>query len=117
MKSNSNVRPEKCQDLGNGCYHYNYNITEVETTDEDGQRRISYNFDVVEIWGLPTYEKCVKAVIAALYDYAAEIALINKYQAYALGLDEDTAVRDEYLQYLQYVRSVKQQVKHDLNID
>ena len=30
MKSNSNDRPPILQDLGNGSWHYNYNITEVE---------------------------------------------------------------------------------------
>ena len=34
MKSNSNDRPPILQDLGNGSWHYNYNITEVEVTPE-----------------------------------------------------------------------------------
>ena len=34
MKSNSNDRPPILQDLGNGSWHYNYNITEVEIQSE-----------------------------------------------------------------------------------
>ncbi len=32
MKSNSDIRPTAIQPLGNGAYHYNYNI--VERTEE-----------------------------------------------------------------------------------
>ncbi|MEA5006911.1 MAG: hypothetical protein VB022_10915 [Rikenellaceae bacterium] len=115
MKSNSNERPEIFLDLGDGNYHYNYNVNEVEKTDESGEKHASFDYDYVKIYGKPTYEECVKAVIASLYDYAAEIALINKYQSYVLGLDDDSLARDEYLTYLQYVRDVKQKVKQDLN--
>jgi hypothetical protein len=116
MKSNSNERPEIFLDLGDGSYHYNYNINEVERTDESGEQHTSFEYDYVRLYGKPTYEECIKAVIASKYDFAAEIALINKYQAYALELDSDAIAREEYLSYLQYVRGVKQQVKQDLNI-
>ncbi|MHC1780069.1 MAG: hypothetical protein AB9922_07505 [Bacteroidales bacterium] len=116
MKSNSNERPEILMDLGNGHYHYNYNIEEVERDNELGKPQKSFDYETVEIWGIPDYPKCVKAVIAEKYDYSQEIALINKYNAFALEIDEDTAARDEYMSYLQFVKGVKQMVKSDLNI-
>ena len=66
MKSNSNDRPPILQDLGNGSWHYNYNITEVEVTPEpmaeaEGDQvpaaRKAYDYDTVEIWGRPDYDK------------------------------------------------------------
>lgn len=116
MKSNSNVRPETFHDLGNGCYHYNFNIVEASKKDELGNDYPTFDFDTVEIWGNPTYEKCVKAVIADKYDYSTEIALINKYNAFTLEIDTDIASKEGYLSYLQFVRGVKVQVKQDLNI-
>lgn len=62
MKSNSNDRPPILQDLGNGSWHYNYNITEVEVTPEpmaeaEGDQvpaaRKAYDYDTVEVWGRP----------------------------------------------------------------
>ena len=72
MKSNSNDRPPILQDLGNGSWHYNYNITEVEVTpepmaeaegDQVSAARKAYDYDTVEVWGRPDYDKCVKAVL------------------------------------------------------
>ena len=57
MRTNSNERPPKVINLGNGRYHYNYNITEGTRTEigPDGQEtsRPDFNCDTVEIAGVP----------------------------------------------------------------
>ena len=104
MKSNSNDRPPILQDLGNGSWHYNYNITEVEVTPEpmaeaEGDQvpaaRKAYDYDTVEVWGRPDYDKCVKAVLRSRRDETEEFSLINKYNAFVLGLSTDKADNDD----------------------
>lgn len=114
MKSNSNDRPPILQDLGNGSWHYNYNIKEVEVENEEGEIKIFYEYDTVLIWGTPDYDKCVKAVLRDRRDETEEFNLINKYNAFALGLSKDPADETEYKEYLAEVLAVKAMVKADL---
>ena len=120
MKSNSNDRPPILQDLGNGSWHYNYNITEVEIQSEpmaetEGeQERKAYDYDTVEIWGRPDYDKCVKAVLRSRRDETEEFSLINKYNAFVLGLSTDETDKTEYEAYLSEVIAVKAMVRADL---
>lgn len=123
MKSYSNDRPPILQDLGNGCWHYNYNIAEVEVTPEPmaategGQTpatRKVYDYDTVEVWGRPDYDKCVKAVLRSRRDETEEFSLINKYNAFVLGLSTDEADKTEYEDFLTEVMAVKAMVRNDL---
>lgn len=123
MKSNSNDRPAILQDLGNGSWHYNYNITEVEVAaepmaEQDGEQvpaaRKAYDYDTVEVWGRPDYDKCVKAVLRSRRDETEEFSLINKYNAFVLGLSTDEADKTEYENYLKEVLAVKAMVRSDL---
>lgn len=123
MKSNSNDRPPILQDLGNGSWHYNYNITEVEVqpepmADTEGEQvqaaRTAYDYDTVEVWGRPDYDKCVKAVLRSRRDETEEFSLINKYNAFVLGLSTDEADKEEYEAFLTEVMAVKAMVRNDL---
>ena len=121
MKSNSNDRPPILQDLGNGSWHYNYNITEVDvkpgpiTEDEQAaSARKAYDYDTVEVWGRPDYDKCVKAVLRSRRDETEEFSLINKYNAFVLGLSTEEADKTEYENYLKEVLAVKTMVRTDL---
>lgn len=123
MKSNSNDRPPILQDLGNGSWHYNYNISEVEVRPEpmavaEGEQapaaRKAYNYDTVEVWGRPDYDKCVKAVLRSRRDETEEFSLINKYNAFVLGLSTDEADKEEYEAFLTEVMAVKAMVRNDL---
>lgn len=119
MKSNSNVRPPIILDLGDGSFHYNYNIKEVEVQPADIQQektetpQIGYEYETVQIWGTPDYDKCVKAVLRSRRDETEEFNLINKYNAFALGLSKDPADETEYKDYLTEVLAVKAMVKAD----
>ena len=123
MKSNSNDRPPILQDLGNGSWHYNYNITEVEVqpepmADTEGEQvqaaRTASDYDTVEVWGRPDYDKCVKAVLRSRRDETEEFSLINKYNAFVLGLSTDEADKEEYEAFLTEVMAVKAMVRNDL---
>lgn len=123
MKSNSNDRPPILQDLGNGSWHYNYNIAEVEVLPEpmavaEGEQaptaRKAYDYDTVEVWGRPDYDKCVKAVLRSRRDETEEFSLINKYNAFVLGLSTDEADKEEYEAFLTEVMAVKAMVRNDL---
>lgn len=120
MKSNSDVRPPIIQDLGDGSYYYNYNIHEVRvsaepTEGEEPEERTVFEYEAVLIWGIPNYEKCVKAVLRDRRDETEEFNLINKYNAFALGVSEDIADRDNYEAYLLEVKRLKEMIQIDID--
>ena len=121
MKSSSDIRPAVIQPLGNGAYHYNYNIVERQETDpETGEVKTVYDYDTVKVWDKPTYEKLVKAVIREKLDETQEFAIINEYNAGVLGVIKDTTKKQEakqaYKDYLTFAAATKAMVKADLGI-
>lgn len=118
MKSSSDIRPAVIQPLGNGAYHYNYNIVERQKTDpETGEVKTVYDYDTVKVWDKPTYEKLVKAVIREKLDETQEFAIINEYNAGVLGVITDSTKKQEakqaYKDYLTFVAATKAMVKTD----
>ena len=121
MHTNSNQRPPKVLNLGNGRYHYNFNITEGTRTEEgpDGQTvtRPTFDCETVEIAGTPDYKKAVEARIRDKSTESKELYLINSYNAAALGLDPDTdgeAVA-KYTAFLRDVQEIKAEVAQDFD--
>lgn len=117
MKSNSNVRPEIIKDLGNGSYHYNYNIVEEKVADEEVGEKTVYNFDTVQVWQKPTYEVLTRAVIREEIDETKEFSYVNDYNAAVLGLitdEEAETAKNKYKEYLMFVSDTKAMVKSDL---
>lgn len=106
MKSNSNIRPETLSPLGNGKWHYNYNVVEGTRTDPDGNTSPSFDYDTAVIVGEPNYAKIVTAIISERYSKDDELALTNK------GI-EDSANAD-YIAYREWVNEIKTMVKNDL---
>lgn len=118
MKSNSNVRPAIIQDLGNGSFHYNYNVTERKIEDEEVGEKTVYDYDTVQVWEKPTYDNLTRAIIRSEIDETEEFSLINDYYAAQLGIETDEdrkekAVND-YKAYLAHVAEIKQMVRDDL---
>lgn len=118
MKSSSNVRPDIIQDLGNGSFHYNYNIVEEKVADEEVGEKTVYNFDTVQVWEKPTYENLTRAVIRNEVDENEEFSLINDYYAAQLGMETDSARKakavTEYKDHLRRVIAIKTMVRADL---
>ena len=118
MKSNSNVRPAIIQDLGNGSFHYNYNVTERKIEDEEVGEKTVYDYDTVQVWEKPTYDNLTRAIIRSEIDETEEFSLINDYYAAQLGVetDEDRKAKavNDYKAYLAHVADIKQMVRDDL---
>ena len=116
MKSSSDVKPKVFQDLGDGSWHYNFNIREVDLpVEEEGQpAKKGFEYETVHIWGTPNYDICVKAVLRDRRDETEEFKLINKYNSYALGLSTEETYKKGYEAYLQEVLDVKAMVKVDI---
>ena len=107
MKSNSKDKPKVFENLGNGAWHYNYNIERVVTTDESDQEEVSFDYDQIKIWGLPTINEVTKAVIASKYDIEEEIDLANDYRRFELGISEEALLKERYVDYLNDVDAMK----------
>lgn len=118
MKSNSNVRPAIIQDLGNGSFHYNYNVTERKIEDEEVGEKTVYDYDTVQVWEKPTYDNLTRAIIRSEIDETEEFSLINDYYAAQLGVEKDedrkTKAVNDYKDYLAHVAEIKQMVRDDL---
>lgn len=115
MKSNSFTKPPVFESLGNGAFYYNYNIVESEITDENGEVKTSFDYDQVKVWGNPDRQKCVKAIIREAYDETEEFNMVNKYNAYTMGLSDNVADKAEYEDYLRFIASIKNIVSKDFN--
>lgn len=118
MKSSSDVRPAIILPLGNGSYHYNYNIVEEKVEDPETGEKTVYNYDTVQVWEKPSYEKLTRAVIREEIDETKEFSYVNDYNAAILGLIADEAeaerVKQSYKEFLNFVMEIKTMVKNDL---
>ena len=108
MKSQSTVTPQTILNLGNGKYHFNYNVTTLET--DEG---VMYEYDTVEV-NSPTYDEIVFAIIRDKVSESQELAMMNKYNAYKANIGGDLKSVDEYEGFLRWVQQVKQLVKSKL---
>jgi hypothetical protein len=114
MKSNSDVRPPILLDLGDGSWHYNYNIKEVPVTTESGEDKAVFEYETVHIWGIPEYDAIANALIAGHYTSSEETSLINKYNAFTMKLSLDISNKERYETYLNKVSELKEMIKGDL---
>lgn len=115
MQAFYDSKPPYLEAVGNGSYVYRFNIEEVvpELTDENaGEEKVSqWKCEEVTVWKPVTSDKVIEAVIRAKYTASAEIALVNKFNAYQQGLDVDASVVSEYTEYLSFVAEVKRTVR------
>ena len=76
MKANSDTRPETFIKSKNTTI-FNFNIVETTKEDIDGAKRISFDYDYIEIKGKATKSKIISAIIRNTHSSDDEIALIN----------------------------------------
>ena len=98
MKSNSNINPNTIEAVGNGSYNVNYNVSESVIGDST-----LYDYEVVNVWGLPTYQSVVSEIIKEKYSYDFREAAIRK--GIANPLDED------YVDFNNFAEQTKVMVK------
>ena len=101
MKSSSNIAPKTTEYLGNGKWHYNYNVVQTEV---DGE--IRYDYEQVILKGKPTYKSTVAAIVRDNYTVDAEMAIQRK------GIADNS--NQEFVEYNAFVESAKAIVKEDL---
>ena len=101
MKSSSNIKPDHVVYIGNGKWHYNYNVAQTEV---DGETR--YDYEQVILKGKPTYESTVAAIVRDRYTVDAEMAIQRK------GIADNS--NQEFVDYNAFVESIKDMVKEDL---
>ena len=114
MKTYSDTMPVSILPLGDGNYHYNYNITTEEVEEqplEEGSEpttRTQYVYDTVFVNGTPSVAKIVNAVVHENYT-DDELQLMNaQHQAALLGLDDEP---QGYEAYLSLVASTRAEAK------
>ena len=59
----------------------------------------------------------MEAVIRSRWSADAEMALINKYNGYQLGIHRDSSIDGEYKEFLSFVAETKEMVRKDLGIE
>lgn len=117
MKSNSKNRPLVFENLGNGAWHFNYNIEKVHVKNDSGVEELSYNYEQVKLWTLPTVAEVRKLVIAEKYEIQQEINLANGYRRFELGLSEDATLKQRYISYLNDVEVIKDMVATNFELN
>lgn len=100
MKTNSDHRPESLLDLGDGSWHFNYNIQEIEVNDESGART-AFEYDTVHIRD-NRYESIVVAMIRERYTIDEELSIQRQ-------RDEKTGEFQEYFDYCEECKTIVKQ--------
>lgn len=99
MKTYSDERPRSLMPLGDGNWHYHYNIQETEAPamEDGGEPRTQFESDTVLVAGEPTVGKIVAAVVHESYT-DEDIALMTAlHQAAESGICEEPEGYSEYL--------------------
>jgi len=106
MKSNSDKRPAVFHDLGDGSWHYNYNIEEVreENFPQEDEEQTVFNYDTVHFWGNPEYEKLVALIIRENYTIDAEFSILRQKESKP----------QKFVAYNTFCEGVKEMVQRDL---
>ena len=106
MRTNSDVRPVSLLPLGDGTYHFNYNIEEVQVENEDQTFRPSFNCDTVHVSSCD-YGIIASTMIAEKYTFEEEIA-INRQR------DVKPEKFQEYFDYCEECKSiVREALSHE----
>lgn len=67
-KIDCTVKPAKFENLNNGVWYYNFDITSETRNDMEDKEVIVYKYSQVRIQGIPNLEKCYEAVLKSYTD-------------------------------------------------
>jgi len=99
MRTNSDIKPKQIYPLGDGTYHFNYNIEEVI----DGEGNKSFNCDTIHVSDI-SYDNLVSKMIAEKYPIDRELALHRQRVVKA----------EEFQAYFDYCEECKRTVREAL---
>lgn len=115
----SKARPDTVVDLGNNNWQYNYNIQEVTVKVSKDKEVTRFRYTPIEMYGKPTYKKCVEAVIRKYISQSEEFDLINSYNSAAFNLlseEKSEVAGTEYVEYLNLLADIKVKIKEDFKL-
>lgn len=117
----SAIKPAVIEKLGNGAYYYNYKITEkvVEVeSQESGEKHQETRWEFIQAYikSQPDYRDAITAILRQYISADEEIALINKFNAFNMGVDVSSTICAEYESYCKLVAEIRAQVKADFKI-
>lgn len=107
MKAHYDQKPKNIERIAPGQYLFNWDI---EPNMQDGEQ-VGWVCNQVDVRGLPNYERIVRAIIRQRWDETEEFAIVNKYNAWKLGLCGEDA-REAYEEFLTEVEAIKQLVRN-----
>lgn len=112
--------PSKLEAVGNGSYIYRWDIQEVQVennsleTEQGSTNTVTkWTCNEVVVWGMVTNDKLKKAVITHLWDSDKEAKIINDYNASLLGILTEKSATDNYKEYLQKRKAIKEMIDND----
>lgn len=118
----SNITPQKFENLGNGNWYYNYDIqskvVEVPKMDGSGEtvNETRWNYIQIKLGSKPEYKKCVEALIRKYITQSQEFDLINSTNRILLSGEEDKVAPPEYIEYLNLLDEIKTKIKADFGM-
>lgn len=118
----SNITPQKFEDLGNGNWYYNYDIQskvmEVPKMEESEEtvNETRWNYIQIKLGSKPEYKKCVEALIREYITQSQEFDLINSTNRILLSGEVDKVAPPEYIEYLNLLDEIKTKVKADFGM-
>lgn len=119
MKAFYDNQPSKLEPVGNGSYHYRYNISEVEKPSQGEdveQTQTQWECEEVTVWAPLSANKITEKVLTERWDGNHEQKLVNEYNSAEIGLlsEEEAALRIEaYKAFLTERAALKAMVDSD----
>lgn len=109
---NYKEKPKTFEFLGDGTYYYNYDIQQILIEQENEESIYEWSCIQVMLYGQPSYQDCVKAIIRVFVPQEDEFKLVNNYNSYVLGIGEEVS-KENYISYLNLLKEIKTKVKAD----
>lgn len=119
MKAFYDNQPSKLEPVGNGSYHYRYNINEVDKPSQGEdveQSQTQWECEEVTVWAPLSANKITEKVLTERWDGNHEQKLVNEYNSAQIGLlsEEEAALRIEaYKAFLTERAALKAMVDSD----
>lgn len=119
MKAFYDNQPSKLEPVGNGSYHYRYNINEVEKpsqVEDVEQSQTQWECEEVMVWAPLSANKITEKVLTERWDGNYEQKLVNEYNSAQLGMmseEEATTRINTYKEFLAARSALKALVDAD----
>ena len=119
MKAFYDNQPSKLEPVGNGSYHYRYNINEIKKPSQGEnveQTQSQWECEEVTVWAPLSANKITEKVLTERWDGNYEQKLVNEYNSAQLGMmsaEEATTRINAYKEFLAARAALKALVDAD----